>query len=139
MTGRARGRTQVCGRSDALTRLAYARKALEVAEVTATEDEIPESASVAAALAVLAGIAGADAACCAALGRRSRGQDHHEAEALVAEIEPGGPSAASALRRLLDLKDTAHYGLIPVSRQKLSSAMRQAANLIEFAASVARR
>jgi hypothetical protein len=37
---------------------------------------------------------------------------------------------ASALRRLLDMKDTAHYGLIHVSRQGLTSALRQAQNLV---------
>lgn len=57
-------RTQTCGPTDARTRLAQARKFLEVAELVAAED-IPESHSVSAALAVLAGIA----ACCAALGR----------------------------------------------------------------------
>jgi len=50
-----------------------------VAELVAGEHEIPESRSVAAALAVLAGIAASDAACCAALGRRSRGDDHRQA------------------------------------------------------------
>jgi hypothetical protein len=45
---------------------------LEVAERAAGEEAIPASRSVAAALAVLSGIAAADAACCAALGRRSR-------------------------------------------------------------------
>src|SRR5687768_6810213 len=58
----ARFRTQTCGRAAARTRLAQARKFLEVADLVATEREIDESTSVAAALAVLAGIAAADAA-----------------------------------------------------------------------------
>lgn len=95
--------------------------------------------SVAAALAVLAGIAACDAACCAALGTRARGQDHHEAETLVKQVEPGGPAAATALRRLLDQKDTAHYGLVHVSGQSLKAALRQAQALVGFAATVVGR
>lgn len=66
MTTRS-GRTQPCDRVQARTRLDNAEKSLEVAELVAAEREIPESRSVAAALAVLSGIASADAACCAAL------------------------------------------------------------------------
>ena len=131
-----RPRTQRCDRGDAVTRLAQARKFFDVAELVATEEAVPESASVSASLAVLAGIAASDAACCTALGQRARGQDHHEAEVLVAQIEPGGKAAATALRRLLDLKDTAHYGLIPISGQNLKTALRQAAQLLEFAARI---
>src|SRR5204862_4168868 len=66
------GRTQLCDRVRARTRLDAAQKSFEVAELAAAEHGIPASRSVAAALAVLSGIASADAACCAALGRRSR-------------------------------------------------------------------
>jgi hypothetical protein len=45
----------------------------------AGDDLLLDLPGVAAALAVLAGIAAADAACCAALGERSRGQAHQEA------------------------------------------------------------
>ena len=131
-------RTQACGDADALTRLAHAKKFLDVAELVATEEAVPASASVSAALAVLAGIAAADAACCAALRERSRGQDHHQAEVLLQRVRPGGDQAAKALRRLLDLKDTAHYGLIPVSAQKLKVALRQASQLVDFAAATVR-
>jgi hypothetical protein len=66
--------TAKCDRSDARIRLTHAKKFLEVAEmVAAEEDSISASASVATALAVLAGIAASDAACCASLERRSRG------------------------------------------------------------------
>jgi hypothetical protein len=126
-------RTQNCGRLQAVTRLEQARKFLEVAELVASERAIPASASVGAALAVLAGIAASDAACCAALGRRSRGQDHHDAEELLGQITAGGAAAAQTLRRLLDLKDTAHYGLIDVSPQRLTASIRQASRLVEFA------
>jgi hypothetical protein len=84
-------------------------------------------------------MAASDAACCAALGRRSRSQSHHDAEQLLGRIEPGGGAAVSNLRRLLDLKDTAQYGLIPVSRQRLTAALRQARSLVDFATNVSRR
>ncbi len=131
-------RSQNCSRADARTRLAQAKKFLEVAEL-AGEEGVPESGSVAAATAVLAGIAASDAACCAALGRRARGPDHHEAAGLLETIEPGGKAAATALRRLLDLKDTAQYGLTNLSKPKRTTALRQAATLIDFADTVLRR
>lgn len=130
---RGKGRTQSCTRSDAVLRLEHARKFLEVAELCGIEDEVPASSSVAAALAVLAGIAASDAACCAVFARRSRGQDHHDAEQHLAEIRGGGREAAKQLRRLLDLKDTAHDGLIHVSGAKLTSALGQAKALVLFA------
>lgn len=69
-------RPQPCGRQEAQRRLARAEKFREVAELAASEHEVKESLNVATAVAVLAGIAAADAACCARLGQRSRGQDH---------------------------------------------------------------
>jgi len=132
-------RTQTCNKADARTRLAHARKFFEVAELVATERDVPESASVAASMAVLAGIAASDAACCASLGRRSRGQDHRQAAELLAQVSPGGGEASKTLSRLLDLKDTAQYGLISVSPQKLTAVLRQAHSLVEFAAATVRR
>jgi hypothetical protein len=107
--------------------------------MTAGEAGDVEYASAAAALAVLAGIAASDAACCAALGRRSRGQDHMQATELVEQIAPGGAQAANALRRLLNLKDEAHYGFFDVGGQDLQSALRQAQVLVELAAAVVQR
>lgn len=123
-----------------MVRLGQAEKFLEVADLVAVEvTAIPESGSVSAALAVLAGIAAADAACCAALGRRSRGQDHKQAAQLVSEVAPGGPAAAKSLDRLLDLKDTAQYGVIHVSVTDLKTALRLSADIVAFARGVIRR
>jgi hypothetical protein len=133
------GRTQPCDRTQARTRLQNAQKSLEVAELAAGEEEIPASRSVAAALAVLSGIAAADAACCAALGRRSRGEDHREAAALLGQIVPGGDRAAKALIELLNLKDTAQYGLIPITGRELTTALRRAKRLLDFADEALRR
>jgi hypothetical protein len=88
---------------------------------------------------VLAGIAAADAACCRAVGERSRGDDHRDAIALVAQVSPEGGEAANALGRLLAIKNDAEYGLSPVSRTKRETAIRQARNLVEFAEAVFQR
>ena len=92
-----------------------------------------EYGAAAASIAILAGIAAADAACCQALGRRSRSDDHHDAEQLLVEIAPGGKMAASNLRKLIDLKDTAHYGFISPSAPELKRSLRQAEHLVGFA------
>lgn len=133
---RGGGRTQPCDRTQARTRLENALKSLEVAKLVAGESEIPASRSVAAALAVLSGIASADAACCAALGRRSRGEDHRQAAVLLGQIVPDGDAAARRLLDLLNLKDTAQYGLIPITRGELTKALRRATLLGDFAAEV---
>lgn len=129
-----RMRTQACGDVQARQRLAHARSFLEVAELTAdVDDPHLEYGSVAASVAILAGIAAADAACCQVLGRRSRSDDHHDAEALLVEVTPGGKRAAGQLRKLITLKDAAHYGFISVTTPQLKQSIRQARQLVEFA------
>lgn len=137
MSERTRGRTRRCSTADGRSRLLQARKFLEVAQITSEEgDEYP---SVSASLAVLAGIAAADAACCIALGLRSRGQDHHQAEILLTQVRPGGSAATKHLKRLLDLKDSAHYGVFDVSGADLKSALRRASELVKFATKISER
>lgn len=134
------GRAQMCGTPQARQRFEHARSFLEVAELTAdVSDPSLEHGSVAASVAILAGIAAADAACCQELGRRSRSEDHHDAEALLEQIIPGGKRAASQLRQLIDVKDTAHYGFISVSASQLKRSLRQAQHLVEFAEEILRR
>jgi len=125
-------------RSHARTRLDNAEKSLEVAELAAAEEEIPASRNVAAAVAVLSGIASAEAACCAALGRRSRGDDHREAAALLRQIVDR-ERAAKAVLELIDLKDTAQYGLVPITKRELTTTLRRARILLDFAREVLRR
>ncbi len=139
MSPRQPTRSQSCSKADARTRLRHARSFLEVARLVAEEGEDLDYSSPSAALAVLAGIAAADAACCTALGRRARGQDHREATALVEQVTPGGKKAAKTLGRLLSLKDEAHYGLFDLGGQQLKSALRQATELVEFAEAILRR
>jgi len=83
---------------------------------------------------VLAGIAASDAACCAALGQRSRTDNHMDAAKLLEQIViPDEAPAANALRRMLREKDNAHYGLDRISKRTLLPLQRQAATLIAFA------
>ncbi len=138
MSPRARGRVQPCGVSQARAKLRRAEQFVEVARLVKDESD-PDWVSAAAALVVLAGISASDAACCKALGRRSRGQDHHDAEALLELIDPGGKDAANALRRLINLKDEAHYGFYNVSATDLKSALTQATKLVRFARGVLAR
>jgi hypothetical protein len=140
MTGRRRTktRTQGCSDPDARKRIADARKYLELAEMV---DDEPEAASlgVSAANAVLAGIAAADAACCSAIGERSRSDDHRDAVALVAQVNPDGQEASRALARILAIKNDAEYGLAPMSRANRELALRQARKLVAFAEAAVRR
>jgi len=119
-----------------------AREFLEVAELVVDEkdrDASPVYASSAAALAVLAGIAASDAACCKVLEERSRSDSHRDAEMLLAQITPGGKRAAGDLRELLNLKDKAQYGFLRMSVPEVRKVMRRAGKLINFAAEVLSR
>lgn len=89
-----------------------------VADLVLGDESDIATPGVAAALAVLAGIAAADAACCARLLKRPRGQDHREAVKLLATVEPHGEEMAKDLGRLLASKDESHYGVTLVDRTK---------------------
>lgn len=129
----AKGRTRQCGPAEARKRLADAEKYLEVAELVASEAEFPPSATVAAGLAVLAAIAASDAACCAALGLSSRGQDHADAGNLLKSIVPGGDTAAKDFGRVVGKKDLAHYSFLPLAASDLKTIMRATQKLVGFA------
>jgi hypothetical protein len=130
-------RTQACGPAEARVRLDQARAFLDVAELVGSDPDEVASPGVAAALAVLAGIAASDAACCATLGRRSRGLDHREALDLLRQVT-GGARMAQDLRRLLDIKDGAQYGMVYVSHQRATATVKQARRLIEASAALLR-
>jgi hypothetical protein len=129
---RQSARTQTCSEGDARGRLRDARAQLDLAEI-AGANSTPEDRKAAASCAVLAGIAAADAACCKALGERSRSQSHRDAVALVRQVVPGGADAAKQLERLLGLKDQAQYGFEEVGGQTLAAALRRARALVAFA------
>jgi hypothetical protein len=126
------GRTASCSRADAAVRLRHAESFALVAELALDHPDDPTFAltSVAGSLAVLAGIAAADAACCAALGRRARGQGHDAAIPLLRTVTPGGETMARDLGRLLALKDDAQYGVLVLSPDRARSAAGWARRLV---------
>jgi hypothetical protein len=135
VTPRTAGRTAACDRADAAIRLRHAESFVLVAELALDQPDEPAFAltSVAGSLAVLAGIAAADAACCAALGRRARGQGHDAAIPLLRTITPGGAAMARDLGRLLALKDDAQYGVLVLSPERARSAAGWARRLVAAA------
>lgn len=132
MSPRPAGRTEALTSAQARTRLRQAEKFSEVAALV-IDEPVDSAPGVAAALAVLAGIAAADAVCGAVLGQRSRGQDHRQAADLLHGVNPDGAPMAKALRELLDLKDASHYAPIMLTRRQGQTALRRAETLIAHA------
>lgn len=132
----AKTRVRPCDGAQAKQRLERAREFLEVADLVSGEkggDASPVYASAAASLAILAGIAASDAACCKALHQRSRSENHRDAVELLEQIAPYGKRAARQLRELLDLKDKAQSGFLKLSSAELKKVMRRAEALVSVA------
>ena len=108
-------RTALCSKSEARACLRTARAYLAVVGSVLGKRDPGEYLHAAAGLAVLAGIAGSDAICGARLGQIHRGEDHRGAQDLPQQATPDGKKLATALGRLLSMKDAAHHGLIVVS------------------------
>jgi hypothetical protein len=133
VTPRRPPRHEPCGRAEAASRLAQADAYLVAARLVVDDETDVANPGVAGALAVLAAIAAADAACCARLMTRARGQDHREATTLVATIAPDGPAMAKDLGRLLDRKDSVRYGATMISAAEGARMVSWAARLIGHA------
>lgn len=129
MPRQSRARTVTA--SDARIRLRSAEAYLEVADLVLEESSRVEMPGVAAGLAVLAGIAASDAICARRLGQIHRGEDHRAAGDLLKQATPDGRKLAATFRRLIDIKDEAHYGLTIVSTQRARGAVRAARQLVE--------
>lgn len=108
--GEGRGRRQV------------AEKYLEVASLIDSEDGA--AINVCVGVAVLAGIAAADAICAAALGERYSGPDHEVAVEVLSRVDS---KLGKQLRDLVTLKTTSHYGFGLLQRK---SALRCANALV---------
>lgn len=124
-----RSRTASCNRAQAEERLAVAQDYLAVAKMIMKEFDMEAHLSVAAGNAVLAGIAASDCICCLRLGKIHRGTDHRGATDLLKNAVPDGPKLSQDLRRLLTLKDEAHYGVIMASSRKAKDSIRWAEKL----------
>lgn len=126
-------RTAACVRRDATNRLQQADAFVFAAELVLDDRNDIATPGVAAALAVLGGIAGADAACCARLGKRARGQAHADAVRLVSTVKPHGSMIAKDLKRLVDRKDASHYGVAFVSAAEAEKMVVWAKRLCSYA------
>jgi hypothetical protein len=111
---------------------------LQVAELV-LDDVDSAIPGVAAGLAVLAGIAGSDAICAARLGMIHRGDSHREAALLLRDAVPDGKRLSDTLRKLLDRKDEAHYGLTVVSIRRARDCVRWASLLVTQATAEVQR
>lgn len=121
--------TRPCTLVDARKRLAHARAFLDQADLAGGNDPEPERAA-AASSAVLAGIAAADATCCAVLGMKNH-LDHQGAVSLLKTVR-GANQAANALNRLLNLKGQVQY-VGETSAADLRTSQRAARTLVTFA------
>lgn len=88
---------------------------------------------------MLAGIAGADAICCARLARRSRSQDHRSAVALLRRVTPEGAQLAKDLDAVLADKDAMQYGTALVTATRDLRLLRAARRLVAAARAIATR
>jgi hypothetical protein len=124
-------RTRDCSPSEARARADQARAFVDVADLVLGESS--QESHVAAALAVLAGIAAGDAICGAKLGRYYRGQDHGQAAQLLRTVDLPGKDPARLLARLLAAKDSVHYSPTMVSPAEAKRLVRLARAIVEAA------
>ena len=97
--------------------------------------EVPEDRSTTVSIAIMAGIAAADAICCKALGEHSASPDHKHALAMLREVPDPGKESASRLDTLIDLKPKAMYGVgVHPNMSETKRAMRAMRYLVEMAA-----
>ncbi len=134
----AKMRIAQCSPADSRSRLRQAHAFILVAKLCVDDETDVATPGVAASLAVLAAIAAGDAATCQRLGKRSRAQNHAQAEDLLATLEPGGKEMARRFRDVVSAKDESHYGLSLVSSRKARSLVGKAEVLTMWAEKVLR-
>lgn len=103
---------------------------LAVADDAAALDDAGDARDAIVTMYVHAGIAAADALCCARMGVHAHGENHDEAVQL---LRAAVGSEAKHLRTLLSLKTKAGYSHQSVSRADLTRASRAAIALVELA------
>ena len=81
-------------------------------------------------LCVHAGIAAADAICCATLGEHSQGESHVVAVQLLRRVRPDGAELGAALQTLLGIKTRAGYSAESVNADMRKRAQRAAEKLL---------
>lgn len=132
MSPRSRGKTIKADAEVAKTRLDAARAFASVADLVYAEPDDPvlPLRGVAAAVAVLGGIAAADVICCVRLGEMFRGEDHAQAVDLLTRAHPEGARVKNDFVRLLGIKDKVHYQAIIVTPTEAATAIRQAKRIL---------
>lgn len=119
---------------DIETRSAHARAFLTAADLIVDlgpDAGIEQSSNLIGSLAVLAGIAAADAMCGHALGERAGGENHADAVALLRRGSAVGDKSAAQLKRLLDAKTTTQYSPILIGDGKAAQLLEVARRLVE--------
>lgn len=94
------------------------------------DDPVLPLRGVAAAVAVLGGIAAADVICCVRLGEMFRGEDHNQAVDLLGRAQPEGGRVRNDVQRLLSIKDMVHYQAIIVTSTEATAVIRQAKRVL---------
>lgn len=121
-------------RSDVLARAHHARGFLSAAElVDEFSDDVGDEAvaNVVASLAVLAGIAAADAICGIILRLRSSSNDHAEAVRMLTTAGTKGPKYARDLRRLIASKSDVQYSPRIVTARVARELTKNARRLVD--------
>lgn len=120
-------------KSDVETRAEHARSFLAAADLVL---DLGQDAGVVSvnnligSLAVLAGIAAADAICGSALGERAAGENHQEAVALLRRVSAVGDNSAAQPKRLLDVKTTTQYSPVLLGDGKATQLLSIARRLV---------
>lgn len=126
MTARERSMS----RAEAGTRAEQARAYLMVAEMVRTDETISVANNLVGSLAVLAGIAAADAITGTTLKRRTAGENHADAIRLLERATPPESTIAASLRRLLASKTDTQYSPELVSTTKAGELLASARKLV---------
>lgn len=131
----SRRKTRPCDRNDARERLKAALSYVQTADTAAVlaDASDPYRWSSQSSNYVLAGIAAADAICCAVLGEHSQGDDHRQALELIARVSPGGKELANDLSTLLSVKTLAGYGAASLAEERAKRVERSAQRLVDAA------
>lgn len=122
--------TRPCSPEVRRGRLVKAEGFLAAADHISLLDDSGELRDAAVTLYVHAGIAAADAICCARLGRHASGEHHVEAINLLKNAQS---KSSKHLATLLSVKTKAAYSHTPASAAEVKKAARAATQLIDGA------
>ncbi len=123
-----------CGEVSRRARLGKGRQFSEAAAIIEALVDEKDLIDAYITLCVHAGIAAADAICCARLGEHASGPGHDGAVPLLRKVDP---KLASSLKVLLDMKTPAGYSDQPLSVLKRRQAKRAAESLMAAARTMA--